>query len=102
QRAGLVAGDRVVWSTTSSVPALVAHVGALRAGLVVVPVNIDYSERELDHIVTDVRRAAAILERADHADWLHRASARPAVVVGPDVDLPDGEPTALARAAPGD
>ena len=31
QAAGLSAGDRVVWSTDSSVASLVAHVGALRA-----------------------------------------------------------------------
>jgi malonyl-CoA/methylmalonyl-CoA synthetase len=101
ERAGLVPGDRVVWSTTSSVQALVAHVGALRAGLVVVPVNVGYSERELAHIVTDVRPAAAVVERADHGDWL-RGSAGPGVVVGPGVDLPDGEPTALDLAAPED
>src|ERR1039458_9868844 len=37
--AGLRPGDRVVWSTGSSIDAVVAHVGALRAGLVVVPSN---------------------------------------------------------------
>jgi malonyl-CoA/methylmalonyl-CoA synthetase len=102
ERVGLTPGDRVVWSTTSSVDALVAHVGALRAGLVVVPANVDYSERELAHIVADVRPAGAIVERADHADWLRRASAGPGVVVGPGVDLPDGEPTALDLAGPED
>ena len=60
--AGLVPGDRVVWSTASSVAALVAHVGALRAGLVVVPANTAYTERELAHIVADVRPAAAIVD----------------------------------------
>ena len=52
--AGLRPGDRMVWSTDTSVAALVAHVGALRAGLVVVPANTAYSERELSHIVTDL------------------------------------------------
>jgi malonyl-CoA/methylmalonyl-CoA synthetase len=102
QGAGLVAGDRVVWSAPSSVRALVAHVGALRAGLVVVPVNPAYSERELVHIVEDVRPAAAIVHRAEHADWIRRASTGPVMVLGPDVDLPDAEPTALDGAAPDD
>ena len=48
--AGLEPGQRVVWSTDSSVDALVAHVGALRAGLVVVPANTAYSELSLIHI----------------------------------------------------
>jgi malonyl-CoA/methylmalonyl-CoA synthetase len=91
-RAGLVAGDRVVWSASSSVTALVAHVGALRAGLVVVPVNTAYSERELAHVVKDVRPAAAIVERADHRVWIERASTGPVLVVGPDVDVTEAIP----------
>ena len=50
---------------------LVAHVGALRAGLVVVPANTAYTRREVAHIVTDVRPAAAIVERAPtQAEWV--------------------------------
>jgi malonyl-CoA/methylmalonyl-CoA synthetase len=92
----------VVWSTTSTVTALVAHVGALRAGLVLVPVNTGYSEPEVSHIVGDVRPAAAIVERSDQADWVRRASPGPVLVMGPEVDLPafDGGP--LDAAAPGD
>ncbi len=100
--AGLRPGDRVVWSTGSSVPALVAHVGALRAGLVVVPANTAYSERELAHIVADVRPSAAIVDRADQAAWVRRASNGPVVVVGSEIDLPDGDPGPLDAAAPDD
>jgi malonyl-CoA/methylmalonyl-CoA synthetase len=38
-RAGLQAGDRIVMSAATSADLVVAHVGALRLGLVVVPVN---------------------------------------------------------------
>lgn len=100
--AGLEPGDRVVWSTPSTVTALAAHVGALRAGLVVVPVNTAYSEREVSYIVGDVRPAAAIVERSDQADWVRRASRTPVLVVGPEVDLPDVEGGPLDAAAPGD
>jgi malonyl-CoA/methylmalonyl-CoA synthetase len=100
--AGLQPGDRVVWSTSSSVPALVAHVAALRAGLVVVPANTAYTERELRHIIDDVRPAAAIVERADQATWVRRTSGGPRLVTSPDVDLPDGDPGPLDRAAPED
>jgi malonyl-CoA/methylmalonyl-CoA synthetase len=98
--AGLQPGGRVVWSTSSSVAALVAHVGALRAGLVVVPANPAYSRRELEHIVSDVRPVAAIVERADQAEWVRAAAPEPVVVVGPQVDLPDAEPGPLDAAGP--
>jgi malonyl-CoA/methylmalonyl-CoA synthetase len=100
--AGLRPGDRVVWSTSSTVTALVAHVGALRAGLVLVPVNTAYSEREVAHIVGDVRPAAAVVERADQAEWVRRASVGPVVVVGPEVELDDADGGTLDTAAPGD
>ena len=100
--AGLVPGDRVVWSTSSTVDALVAHVGALRSGLVVVPANTAYSERELAHIVTDVEASAAIVDRPDQAEWVHRAAPGPVVVTHPDLDLPDGDPGPIDAAAPDD
>ncbi len=100
--AGLVPGDRVVWSTPSSVAALVAHVGALRAGLIVVPANTSYSERELAHIVRDVEARAAIVGRSEQAEWVRRASEGPVVVTGPDLDLADGDPGPLDTASPED
>jgi malonyl-CoA/methylmalonyl-CoA synthetase len=100
--AGLSPGDRMVWSTGSSVASLVAHVGALRAGLVVVPANPAYSERELSHIVADTGAAAAVVERPDQEEWVRRASAGPVVVARPDLDLPDGDPGPIDEAAPGD
>ncbi len=85
----------------SSVDALVSHVGALRAGLVVVPANTAYSESELAHIVRDVRAECAIVDREDQADWVRRA-APDALVTGPELDLPDGDPGAVDSAGPDD
>jgi malonyl-CoA/methylmalonyl-CoA synthetase len=99
---GLLPGERLVWATSSSVPALVAHVAALRAGLVVVPANPAYTERELAHIVADVRPAAAVVERPEQAEWVRRASAGPVVVVGTEVDLPDADPGSLDTSGPDD
>ena len=100
--AGLVPGDRVVWSAASSIPALVAHVAALRAGLVVVPANVAYSERELAHLVLDARPVAAIVDRAEQADWVRRASGGAVQVVHTDVDLPDADAGPLDEAGPDD
>lgn len=97
---GLQAGDRVVWSCDSSLDALVANVAILRAGLVVVPVNPAYSEREVRHVVSDVRPAAAIVSSPVMAEWLRGAMAGP--VVPPSVPLPDGDDLPLDGAMPDD
>jgi malonyl-CoA/methylmalonyl-CoA synthetase len=100
--AGLAPGDRMVWSTGSSVTSLVAHVGALRAGLVVVPANPAYSERELAHVVADVRPSAAIVDRPDQAAWIRGAAASSMIIVGSEVDLPAGDAGPLDAAGPDD
>jgi malonyl-CoA/methylmalonyl-CoA synthetase len=100
--AGLQPGDRMVWSTDPSVDALVSHVGALRAGLVVVPANTAYSARELAHIVTDVRPTAAVVGRPEQAGWVRQAATGPIMITAPDLDLPDAEPGPLDAAAPDD
>jgi malonyl-CoA/methylmalonyl-CoA synthetase len=102
RRAGLLPGDRLVWSVPSSVDALVAHVGALRAGLVVVPANTAYTEPELAHIVGDVRAAGAVVGRPDQAAWVRTAAPSACVVSGPDLDLPDGDEGELDAVGPDD
>ena len=101
QAAGLVPGDRVVWSTGTSV-ARRSPMWVPGAGLVVVPANTAYSERELAQIVADVRPAAAVVERGEQAAWVRGAAATPLVVTGPALDLPDAEPRFVDRAAPDD
>jgi malonyl-CoA/methylmalonyl-CoA synthetase len=100
--AGLRPGDRVLWSTGSSVASIISHVGALRAGLVVVPANTAYTQREIAYIVAEVRPAAAIVDDPVRGRWARQASARPLVVAGPELDLPDGDPGQLDTAGPDD
>ncbi len=88
--AGLQRGDRVVVSAGAGLPLVAAHVAALRLGLVVVPVNAAYGEREVAHVVRDCRPAAAVVDAAERGGWVESASDRPVLVTGPDVDLPDG------------
>ena len=99
---GLERGDRVLWTVPSTVDALVAHVGALRAGLVVVPANTAYTEPEIAHIVRDVRAAGAIVGRPEQAGWVRASAPGPVVVTGPALDLPEGDPGTLDRARPDD
>jgi malonyl-CoA/methylmalonyl-CoA synthetase len=89
-RLGLGTGDRVVWSTASSLSAVVSNIAALRAGLVVVPVNPAYTERELVHVVQDVRPAAAIVDDRARAAVVAGATRGDAVVVSTELEVVEG------------
>jgi|SRR5579884_2941599 len=100
QNAGLRPGDRMLFSAQSSLGLVVAHVAALRSGIVVVPVNTAYRARELQHIVGDSAPKAALLDDAERAGWARAAAGGELLVVGPEVELADREPEALDAAAP--
>jgi len=100
--AGLAGGDRLLLSAPSSVDLAVAYVAALRLGLVVVPVNTAYQEREVTHVVADASPAAAVVHDPDQAAWVAAASARSIPVFGPEVDLLDGPADDLDEAAADD
>jgi malonyl-CoA/methylmalonyl-CoA synthetase len=84
--AGLVAGDRVLFLHRSSIELVEFHVAALRLGLVVVPVNPAYSEREIAHIVSDAAPAGMVTDDAARGRWAAAAAATGAssfVVIDP-------------------
>jgi malonyl-CoA/methylmalonyl-CoA synthetase len=92
--AGLVPGDRLLISAPASVELAVAHVAALRLGLVVVPVNTAFGPGEIGAVAAAAEPALAVLDEPS----------RLAVVpsTGPDVALPDGPTPALDVARPDD
>ena len=96
--AGLRAGDRILMSAGTSVELVEAHVAALRLGLVVVPANRAYREREIAHLVRDADPKAALVDDPERAEWVRRA-ATGALVMGPDVDLPEPPRSAVLDAA---
>jgi malonyl-CoA/methylmalonyl-CoA synthetase len=98
--AGLEPGDRMLFSAESSLELVVAHVAALRSGIVVVPANTAYRERELAHIVADARPRAALLDDPGRARWVAAAAEPGTALLGPDVELPDRQPPPLDAAAP--
>ncbi|WP_305852266.1 AMP-binding protein [Blastococcus sp. PRF04-17] len=63
---GLTPGDRVAVQLPNGLPWLRATLGALRAGLVVVPVNTAYTDPELEYVLTD-SRAALLVAATDRA-----------------------------------
>jgi long-chain acyl-CoA synthetase len=66
---GLAAGERVAVQLRNGVDWVLAVLGALRAGLVVVPVNTAYTDPEVEHLLTDsgARLLVAAAERSDVA-----------------------------------
>ncbi|MGH2770953.1 MAG: AMP-binding protein [Actinomycetota bacterium] len=89
--AGLGRGDRIIVSAIPSVALVTAYLGALRLGLVVVPVNTSYREREIAHIVGDAEPAAALVDDSDRAESVTTAaSGRKIPIFSPDSDLPNG------------
>jgi malonyl-CoA/methylmalonyl-CoA synthetase len=102
QGAGLGPGDRMLFSAESSLELVVAHVAALRSGIVAIPANTAYREREIAHIVSDARPAAALVDDPERGRWIGTASGGATLVLGPEVELPDAEPQTLDAAGRGD
>ena len=91
-------GDRVAVQLRNGVDWVVAVMGALRAGLVVVPVNTAYTDPEVEHLVTDsgARLLVAGAARAELAGV--PVGVGPPESDGPAPDDPD-DPDALALLA---
>ena len=102
-RVGLGPGDRVVMSAATSYDLVVAHVAALRLGLVVVPVNGAYRAREVGAIVTDCEPAAAVVDSEARGAALRELAPGPVLVVDPAVStLADGPEPELDACGPDD
>jgi malonyl-CoA/methylmalonyl-CoA synthetase len=71
--AGLLAGDRFLSCAPSSSTLVLMYAAALRAGLVVVPLNTAYTEAEVARIVADARPAAAFVDARKQRDWIRDA-----------------------------
>lgn len=59
---GLGVGDRVVMSCLPTVSLIVVHLGALAAGLVVVPVNTAFTDTELANITSEATPQIVVLD----------------------------------------
>jgi malonyl-CoA/methylmalonyl-CoA synthetase len=100
--AGLAPGDRFVLSGAACADLVVAYVGALRAGLVVVPVNAAYTPTEIERVVAGAAPAAAAVDDDGVATAIAAASEREILLLGLDIDLPEGPEAKLDAAGAGD
>jgi malonyl-CoA/methylmalonyl-CoA synthetase len=89
--AGLQPGERFLLSGPTCAELVIAYLGALRAGLVVMPVNAAYTETEVARIVADGRPAAAVVESSELGRWVGAASEEEIPICGLDLGaLPGG------------
>jgi len=86
---GVVPGDRVALQLGNTLDFPVVYFGALRAGLVAVPVNTTYTEGELRHCLADSGASVVVTSRAGSQVALAVAAdlpgVRSVVVAGVDV-----------------
>ena len=82
---GFQPGDRFVICAPTSAGLVTACLAALRAGLVVVPVNSAYTETEVQRIVAHARPAAAAVDDPERGRWIRSAADSPVEI------LPVGE-----------
>jgi malonyl-CoA/methylmalonyl-CoA synthetase len=62
---GVRPGDRLCFYLRNSLDFVVLYLGALKAGAIVVPMNILYRDRELRHIISDASPVAVIADARD-------------------------------------
>jgi len=99
--AGARPGDRVLVSGAASIDLVTAHCAALRAGMVVVPVNPAASRRELEWVIADARPSIAVLGPERLAGWAAETD-HGLVVTSPAVPLTGGPTPTLDAVAGGD
>jgi malonyl-CoA/methylmalonyl-CoA synthetase len=67
---GVGVGDRVLWSCSPGLDAIVMLLGALRAGAVVVPVSPAFTAGELAYVIGDAQPKVAVVEGDDQRAWV--------------------------------
>ena len=92
---GLAPGDRVAVQLPNGVDWLRAAVGALRAGLVVVPVNTAYTDPELEYVLADSGASLLVVPAGREPVAGVRVCAGPPEAEGPPPEI-DEDPAAPA------
>ena len=79
---GVAPGERVLWSCAATIDSVVALLGALRMGAVVVPVSPSCTASELAYVIADAAPAMAVVERDEQRAWV-AATGRALPVLSP-------------------
>ena len=60
QQLGVAPGERVLVQTEKSVETLILYFATIRAGAIYLPLNVDYTESELDYFANDAKPVLAV------------------------------------------
>jgi len=74
QGLGVVPGERVLVQTDKSVQALILYFACIRAGAIYLPLNIDYTQAELEYFIADAEPVLAVC-REQSVDLFERIGA---------------------------
>ena len=99
-RAGLAPGDRVLFCAGTSVELVLAYLGALRAGLTIVPANPAYTAPEIAALVAAARPSLAVMDDARLGSGVPVCG--PDLAALPDVSASGESAVVLDAAAPSD
>ncbi len=98
---GLKKGDRILISGPSTTDLAVAHMAALRFGLIVVPVNGLYQKAELEHVINDASPRAALIDHPHWKGWVESID-QSIHVSSTTADFPAGPITEIDQVEPND
>ncbi|MFQ3684908.1 acyl-CoA synthetase [Roseiflexus sp.] len=87
---GVEYGDRVALYLENTPAFVAAYLGIHLLGAIVVPVNIQYRQTELQHILHDSEARAIIVGDQEHADLIHQAKALGRIIFASEVTLEGG------------
>jgi malonyl-CoA/methylmalonyl-CoA synthetase len=98
---GLAPGERLLVQTAKSVEALVLYIACVRAGAIYLPLNVDYTEAELEYFVADAGPVLAVCEPAGVAlfERIGGGALTVRTLAQLFADLPEAEAPPVPRAA---
>ncbi|HKT85546.1 MAG TPA: AMP-binding protein [Novosphingobium sp.] len=101
QYLGVAPGERVLVQTDKNVETLILYFATIRAGAIYLPLNVDYTESELDYFAADATPVLAVC-RAQSTDLFGRIGGRSMQVTTLEelfADLPEEGAAPVPRAA---
>jgi len=74
-RAGLLSGDRVLLHFRNTLQLVIAYYACFRAGVLAVPIGLDWAQHDLGRLLKAIAPAAYLGERTEYVHWLKHIGA---------------------------